>query len=65
MTVIYDPVAMARELQWLKDNPDFHERPATIAEFLGDRYLNIEARVRPGVREALVEIGRASCRERV
>ena len=56
MTVIYDPVAMARELQWLKDNPDFHERPATIAEFLGDRYLNIEARVRPGVREALVEI---------
>ena len=56
MTVTYDPVAMARELQWLKDNPDFNERPATIAEFLGDRYLNIEARVRPGVREALVEI---------
>jgi hypothetical protein len=47
---------MAQELQWLKRNPDFHERPASIQEFLGEDYLNIESLVRPGVRECLVSI---------
>lgn len=43
-------------LQWLKDNPDFEERPASIDEFLGDGYLNIAPLVRPGVRAALIDI---------
>jgi hypothetical protein len=44
------------ELQWLIDHPDFDERPASIGEFLGAAYLNIEDGVRAGVREALVDI---------
>lgn len=47
---------MAQQLQWLKRNPDFLERPATIEEFLGKDYLNIDALVRPGVRDCLVSI---------
>lgn len=49
------------ELQWLKDNPDFQQRPASIDEFLGDGYLNIAAGIRSGVRAALIDIfGEAS-----
>lgn len=44
------------ELEWLQQNPAFDERPASITEFLGADYLNIEAGVRPGVRQALVDI---------
>lgn len=44
------------EAQWLINNPEFKERPASVAEFLGPDYLNIEAGVRPGVKECLVEI---------
>jgi hypothetical protein len=44
------------ELQWLKRNPDFYERPASIVEFLGDGYLNIASGVREGVKECLVGI---------
>lgn len=47
---------MAQQLQWLKRNPDFIERPASIEEFLGDHYLNIADLVRDGVKECLVEI---------
>lgn len=51
------PIASAMaELRWLKENPDFHERPASIDEFLGERYLNIASGIRPGVREALIDI---------
>jgi hypothetical protein len=49
-------VQVARELQWLKRNPAFKERPASILEFLGEDYLNIAAGVREGVKEALVSI---------
>jgi hypothetical protein len=48
--------ASLRELDWLKNNPDFEERPASIVEFLSDSYLNIEANVRPGLRTVLVDI---------
>lgn len=48
--------ANLRELDWLKNNPDFEERPASIAEFLGKNYLDIEANVRPGLRAVLVDI---------
>lgn len=46
----------AIELQWLIRNPDFFERPASIVEFLGSDYLDIEAGVREGVKECLVGI---------
>lgn len=52
----FDPVKAAYELQWLKDHPEFNERPATIREFLGPGYLDIDAKIRDGVREALVDI---------
>lgn len=48
--------ATARELDWLKNNPQFEERPATIAEFLDDKYLNIDKGIRPGLRKVLVDI---------
>lgn len=44
------------ELQWLKDNPDFEERPATIREFVGPEYLNIEGKVRPAIMAELETI---------
>lgn len=37
---------LAEELAWLKANPDFEERPATLEEFLGPDYLNIKKKVR-------------------
>lgn len=46
----------ARELDWLKNNPEFEERPATITEFLGPKYLNIDKGVRPGLRAVLTDI---------
>jgi hypothetical protein len=48
--------ATLRELDWLKNNPAFSERPASITEFLGPNYLNIDKNVRPGLREVLVDI---------
>lgn len=46
----------ARELDWLKNNPEFEERPATIEEFLGPKYLNIDSGIRPGLRAVLIDI---------
>lgn len=43
-------------VQWLKENPDFEERPATLLEFLGEDYLAIEDKVRPAIKDALIEI---------
>src|SRR5690606_38969632 len=47
---------MAEEARWLIDNPDFDERPASMPEFLGDGYMEIDRYVRPGVRKILVDI---------
>lgn len=52
----YDAKQLARELDWLKNNPDFEERPATISEFLGEKYLNIEQGIRPGLLVVLNDI---------
>jgi hypothetical protein len=49
-------ISAVKELDWLKNNPDFLERPASISEFLGPDYLNIDAGVRPGLRGVLVDI---------
>ena len=40
------------ETAWLLANPHFRERPATVEEFLGPRYLNI----RSGMRESLIVV---------
>lgn len=52
----FDPDKIRADLQWLKDNPQFIEKPASIEEFLGPDYLNIEKGVRSGVRDELVEL---------
>lgn len=52
----FDPATIARETEWLKNNPAFEERPATITEFLADKYLGIEKKIRPGLKDALVHI---------
>jgi hypothetical protein len=47
---------MAAELRWLKDNPAFDQRPASIIEFLGPDYLNILKRMRPAIIKILIDI---------
>lgn len=44
------------EVMWLAKHPHFRERPASIEEFLGENYLNIERKVRAGIKKALEEI---------
>lgn len=52
-----DAIAKATaELEWLKNNPEFDERPATVREFLGPGYLNIDSGVRPAIKSTLIEI---------
>lgn len=51
-----DLLAAIKELDWLKNNADFEERPASIMEFLGPNYLNIDSGVRPGLRQVLLDI---------
>jgi hypothetical protein len=53
---MFDPKRIAEELIWLQQHPAFEQRPATIVEFLGEDYLNIEARVRPGLKKVLIDI---------
>lgn len=50
------PAKLLEETRWLQANPQFDERPATLAEFLGPDYLDIDEDVRPGVRAVLVEL---------
>lgn len=50
----FDP--FIAEFQWLQDNPHFNEKPASIMDFIGPRYLNIENKVRPGLKQELVAI---------
>lgn len=42
--------------EFLQQNPDFLDRPATIEEFIGPNYLDLEKTIRASVRAALVEI---------
>lgn len=42
--------------EFIKNNPQFEEKPATIDQFLGREYLNIARLVRPGIRQALLEV---------
>lgn len=52
----FDPKAIERETKFLLANPHFQERPASIKEFLGPEYLNIEGKIRPGLLKALEDI---------
>ena len=51
-----DRVSVAAEFKFLSDNPQFIQRPASISEFFGPDYLNIETKVRPAIRRALIRI---------
>jgi hypothetical protein len=52
----WDLGKISEDLRWLQDHPWFAEKPASITEFLGPDYLNIEKGIRPGVREELIEL---------
>jgi hypothetical protein len=52
----FDAKKVAEELKWLKDHPHFEQRPASILDFLGEGYLDIDAKVRPGIKKALIDI---------
>jgi hypothetical protein len=46
-----------RELtKWMHKHPEFDEKPASLKEFLGPHYLNIEGRVRKSILHELEEI---------
>lgn len=55
-----------RLARWMIDNPEFEDRPATMLQFLGPGYLDIdydqnpdlgkEGVIRPGVKQALIDI---------
>lgn len=47
---------LARELKWLKEHPEFNERPPSLREFLGPNYLNIASGVRLAIQDVLAEI---------
>lgn len=48
--------AIEEEFNWLKENPAFEERPASIEDFLDVGYLDIKSGIRPGLLKALIEI---------
>lgn len=52
----WDANKIAENLRWLQDHPWFNEKPASIVEFLGPDYLNIDKGIRPGVRQELINI---------
>lgn len=56
MTLQFDQSRLEAELKWLQAHPEFEERPASIREFVGKPYLNIEDRVRPAVMAELEQI---------
>ena len=53
---MFDPKKIEIEAKWLLKYPHFEEKPASIEEFLGPGYLNINALIRPGLRQALIDI---------
>jgi hypothetical protein len=51
-----DSKKVAEELAWLVKNKHFKERPATLLEFLGPRYLNVESLTRAAIKDVLSEV---------
>lgn len=56
MTVMTPEERALASFEWLRMNPDFEQKPASIDEFLGPLYLNIESKVRPAIRKELSEL---------
>ncbi len=56
MPTAFDPAKVVSETMWLLSHPQFEEKPASIREFVGEGYLEIESLIRPGLLEALVDI---------
>lgn len=55
MTV--DPMDLAlAEADWLRAHPQFDQKPASVIEFLGKGYLDIERKVRDGLKQTLADI---------
>jgi len=53
----YDPDGEAAIFEFLRDNPDFIDKPATMETFIdGKQYLNLSTTIRPAVKDALIEI---------
>lgn len=52
----WDADKVKAEAEFLIAYPWFDQRPASIVEFIGEGYLEIEKSVRPGLRKALVDI---------
>jgi hypothetical protein len=52
----FDPQRIAKQLQFLKDHPEYEEMPVSIREFVEDAYYLNFTTARPGLIEALVEI---------
>jgi hypothetical protein len=52
----FDMERARREAKWLREHPEFEEMPASILEFMGNDYLNIEKGIRPGVKAELIEL---------
>jgi len=56
MLMTGDDFSLDDEITWLLKHPQFAERPATLREFLGPEYLNIDSGVRDSIREVLAEL---------
>jgi hypothetical protein len=54
--VAWDAAAADAEIKWLLAHPHFDQKPASIREFVGPGYLDIEDKVRPGLLEAFIDI---------
>lgn len=52
----FDPKKIAEETIWLVAHPHFEQKPASIREFVGEGYLDIASKVRPGLMQALEDI---------
>lgn len=44
------------EIAWLRKNPHFNMRPASIREFIGPGYLDEADKIRPGLMQCLIDI---------
>ena len=56
MTDPFDSATIDATIAWMKDNPEFDQKPASIKEFMGPAYLNIEGKVRKPIVDILSDI---------
>ena len=50
------PMTMQEELLWLRLHPHFEQRPASILEFLGPTYLDLDHTIREAVKEVCLDL---------